>query len=184
MVRIICDFLNRWPYKFVHALLRIVIQKGNLNLQAQTPVVEVSERDADGWINVETPRGDVRTKTVVHATNRWASHLLPDFDNLIFGSRGSLASIKAPKGLIKHSGAQHWDHNVNVSLYSSLGPTDWLAEYYRTTTSNCLHLTTPSSLAGGKPLSHTTRAASSTTTAKTSSLTAYQNSTSPGLPRT
>ncbi|KAH8597734.1 FAD dependent oxidoreductase-domain-containing protein [Bisporella sp. PMI_857] len=102
-----------WPYKFVHALLRIVSQKGNLNLQANTPAVEVSERDADGWITVKTPRGDVRTKVVVHATNRWASHLLPDFGNLIFGSRGSLASIKAPQGFIKNTGAQHWDHIVN-----------------------------------------------------------------------
>ena len=115
---------NRWPYKFVHALLRIVNQKGNLNLQAETPVLEVSERDADGWITVKTPRGDVRTKAVVHATNRWASHLLPDFSSLIFGCRESLASIKAPEGFIKHTGAQHWDHIVNVSLNSSLRPTE------------------------------------------------------------
>ncbi|GAM34504.1 hypothetical protein TCE0_015f02131 [Talaromyces pinophilus] len=101
-----------WAYKFVHALLRIVIQKGNINLQAHTQVVGVSERDADGWITVNTSRGDVRTKTVVHATNRWASHLLSDFENLIFGSRGSLASIQAPEGFIKNSGAQHWDQNV------------------------------------------------------------------------
>lgn len=115
---------NRWPYKFVHALLRIVSQKGNLNLQAETPVLEVSERDADGWITVKTPRGDVQTKAVVHATNRWASHLLPDFGSLIFGCRESLSSIKAPEGFIKHTGAQHWDHIVNVSLNCSLRPTE------------------------------------------------------------
>lgn len=146
--------------------------------------MKVSEKDADGWITVKTRRGDIRTKTVMHATNRWASHLLMDFDKLIFGNRGSLASIKAPQGLIKHSGAQHWDHNVNVSLYSSLGPMESLTKHYRTTTSNYLHLITPSYLAGEKPCSHTTQPASSTTIAKTNSLTAYQNSTSPGLLRT
>jgi hypothetical protein len=112
----------RWPYKFVHALLRIVMEKARLNLQANTAVVAVSERDDNGWITVKTPRGDVRTRTVVHATNRWASHLLPEFGNLIFGGRGTLASIKAPEGFIKHTGAQHWDHVVNVYLPSSLKP--------------------------------------------------------------
>ncbi|KAH6886963.1 FAD dependent oxidoreductase-domain-containing protein [Thelonectria olida] len=102
-----------WPYKFVHALLRIVLEAGNLNLQAHTPAESVSERDAAGWITVKTPRGDVRTKTVVHTTNRWASHLLPEFGNLIFADRATLASIKAPEGFIKHTGAQHWDKNVN-----------------------------------------------------------------------
>ncbi|RDW68474.1 hypothetical protein BP5796_09131 [Coleophoma crateriformis] len=102
-----------WPYKLIHALLRIVLNTGNLNLQAHTPVMNVSERDASGWITVRTSRGDVRTKAVVHATNRWVSHLLPDFDNLIFAGRGTLAAIKAPEGFMKHTGAQHWDSVVN-----------------------------------------------------------------------
>ncbi|KAF9881472.1 FAD dependent oxidoreductase [Colletotrichum karsti] len=102
-----------WPYKFVHALLRILLEAGNLNLQAHTPAESVSERDSEGWFTVKTPRGDVRTKTVVHTTNRWASHLLPEFSNLIFSDRATLASIKAPEGFIKHTGAQHWDSNVN-----------------------------------------------------------------------
>ncbi|KAI4661096.1 uncharacterized protein J4E79_004906 [Alternaria viburni] len=102
-----------WPYKLVHALLRIVLQKGNLNLQAHTPVTDVSPRDAEGWITVKTERGTIRAKTVVHTTNRWASHLLPEFSNLILPDRGAIAAIKAPPGFIKHTGAQHWDSMVN-----------------------------------------------------------------------
>lgn len=60
--------MDSWPYKFVHAMLRIVLDTGKLNLQANTPVLKVSERDQDGYITVSTPRGDVRAKTVVHAT--------------------------------------------------------------------------------------------------------------------
>ena len=78
--------------------------------------MNVLERDPAGWITVKTSRGDVRTKTVVHATNRWASHLLPQFSNLIFASKATLAAIKAPEGFIKHTGAQHWDSVVNVCL--------------------------------------------------------------------
>ncbi|KAK7409069.1 hypothetical protein QQX98_008773 [Neonectria punicea] len=102
-----------WPYKFVHALLRIVLEAGNLNIQAHTPALSVSEQDSDGWITVETPRGAVRTKAVVHTTNRWASHLLPEFTNIIVADRATLAAVPAPEGFIKHTGAQHWDSVVN-----------------------------------------------------------------------
>lgn len=57
-----------WPYKFVHAMLRLVMATGKLNLQANTPAVEVSEKDNDGFITVKTPRGYIRAKAVVHAT--------------------------------------------------------------------------------------------------------------------
>ncbi|KAK8036366.1 hypothetical protein PG991_001503 [Apiospora marii] len=102
-----------WAYKFVHAILRIVLARGNLNVQAHTPVVRVSEKDADGWIHVRTERGEVRTRAVVHATNAWASHLRPEYSNLVLPEKGTLAAIKAPAGFIKHTGAQHWDATVN-----------------------------------------------------------------------
>lgn len=117
---------RRWPYKFVHALLRILLEAGNLNLQAHTPAESVTERDESGWITVKTARGSVRTKAVVHATNRWASHLLPEFGNIIFGNRATLASIKAPEGFIKHTGAQHWDSVVNVCGPQSSTMRKWL----------------------------------------------------------
>jgi glycine/D-amino acid oxidase-like deaminating enzyme len=110
----------RWPYKFVHALLRILLQAGNLGLHANTPVIAVTERDAEGWINVKTNRGSLRARAVVHTTNRWASHLLPEFDKLIMPDRGSVNAIKAPSGFIKHTGAQHWDSTVNVRIKNSL----------------------------------------------------------------
>jgi glycine/D-amino acid oxidase-like deaminating enzyme len=92
-----------------------VLEKGHLNLQANTPVMSVSERDSAGWITVDTDRGVVRTRAVIHTTNRWASHLLPEFEKLILPVKGTVAAIKAPAGFIKHTGAQHWDSVVNVS---------------------------------------------------------------------
>jgi len=100
----------------VHALLRTLLQKGNLNLQAHTPVTKVSERDANGWITVTTARGSTRARTVVHTTNRWASHLLPEFSKLILPLRGPVSAIKAPPGFLKRTGAQHWDAVCNVRL--------------------------------------------------------------------
>jgi glycine/D-amino acid oxidase-like deaminating enzyme len=91
-----------------------MLQKGNLNLQAHTPVTGISERGANGWITITTERGTIRARTVVHTTNRWASHLLPEFSKLILPYRGAIAAIKAPPGFLKHTGAQHWDNSVNV----------------------------------------------------------------------
>ncbi|PVH78497.1 FAD dependent oxidoreductase superfamily [Cadophora sp. DSE1049] len=102
-----------WPYKFVHALLRIVLKTRHLKLYDHTPATHVSERDENGWITVKTPRGEIRTRVVMHATNRWASHLLPNFNKLISAGLSTLAAIKAPEGFIKHTGAQHWDSVVN-----------------------------------------------------------------------
>lgn len=51
-------------------MLRILLSTGKLNLQAKTPALTVSDKDADGWITVTTPRGDVRTRAVIHATVR------------------------------------------------------------------------------------------------------------------
>lgn len=92
------------------------MEKGNLNLQAHTPATSISERDANGWITVKTDRGTIRTRAVVHTTNRWASHLLPEFNKLIMPNRGVVVAIKAPPGFIKHTGAQHWDSRVNVRI--------------------------------------------------------------------
>lgn len=102
-----------WPYKFVHALLRIILATGRLNLQAHTPAERISERDAEGWITVGTARGAVKTRVVIHATNRWAAHLLPELEKLVYPGLATVSAIKAPKGLIKHTGAQHWDSNIN-----------------------------------------------------------------------
>ncbi|KAI7202434.1 hypothetical protein KC343_g5132 [Hortaea werneckii] len=102
-----------WPYKFVHAILRTLLEAGNLNLQAHTPVETISDRGDDGWINVKTDRGSIRTRAVVHATNAFASHLLPELEKLIKPEISTLAAIVAPSRFIKHTGAQHWDSTVN-----------------------------------------------------------------------
>lgn len=56
----------RWPYKFVHAVLRIVLETGKLNLQANTPALSVKEEG--DHVLVETERGIVKAKRVIHAT--------------------------------------------------------------------------------------------------------------------
>jgi hypothetical protein len=95
----------------------------------------------------------VRARTVIHTTNRWASHLRPEFEKLILPEKGTVAAIKAPAGFIKRTGAQHWDSSINVSRaipFSSSKLVSFANKIVRTTTTKChLHTTPSCSAAGG-----------------------------------
>ena len=64
----------------VAAIIRKCLD-GGLNLQTWTPVSSISGSD-DDW-TVHTSRGEVRTPTILHATNAFASGLLPEFVGLV-----------------------------------------------------------------------------------------------------
>ncbi|KAJ1924076.1 hypothetical protein IWQ60_005459 [Tieghemiomyces parasiticus] len=73
-----------WPAKLVWAILEVALRQG-LNLQTYTPVTQVirppvsnsqDPKAAKDWA-VRTPRGVIRARHVIHCTNAWAGHLLP-----------------------------------------------------------------------------------------------------------
>jgi glycine/D-amino acid oxidase-like deaminating enzyme len=84
------------PYKFVCALLEICIKKG-LNLQTNTPVVEVSQhrtRDTKKeWI-VHTQRGNIKASKVILATNAYTAALYPPAAEFIIPTRAQVAAIR------------------------------------------------------------------------------------------
>lgn len=102
-----------WPYKFVVALLRILLSTSAFNLQSNTAVTHVSHRDSrDELMSVTTARGVVKARAVVHATNRWADHLISDLTGLITPTLATVAAVKAPEALLKYTGAQHWGGGI------------------------------------------------------------------------
>lgn len=84
------------PYKFVCALLEISIQKG-MNLQTNTPVVEVSQtKTREGkkqWV-VHTRRGQVMAEKVILATNAYTAALCPPLAEFIIPTRAQVAAIR------------------------------------------------------------------------------------------
>jgi len=70
----------------------------DLILHTHTPVQRITpSSDAYRWI-VHTPRGDIKTKYIIHATNAYASHLLPHLSapkTGIIPTRGQVAAIRA-----------------------------------------------------------------------------------------
>lgn len=88
-----------WPYKLVAWILERLLSKypaPGFNLQTNTPVTSVERHESGtGWV-VTTPRGDIRTRQVLLATNAYTSHLLPAFADLIVPVRGQIGALLPP----------------------------------------------------------------------------------------
>lgn len=77
-------------------LLRRAISAG-ANLQTHTPVVSVSESAGDdGRWTVTTPRGAIRAKWVVFASNAYTSAIAPEYKDRIVPVRGTCSHIVTP----------------------------------------------------------------------------------------
>ncbi|KAI9740281.1 MAG: hypothetical protein M1834_004859 [Cirrosporium novae-zelandiae] len=87
-----------WPYKLITQLLTILVSKG-LNLQTNTPVESISDSpDSSGFWTVSTPRGSIKAKKIVFATNGYTSALLPQYSGKIVPVRGICSRIVVPEG--------------------------------------------------------------------------------------
>ncbi|KAK7418277.1 hypothetical protein QQX98_004062 [Neonectria punicea] len=86
-----------WPSKMVHQLLKKLLDKG-LSLHANTPVSTVSSApDNSGTWMVNTPRGTIKSRKVVFATNGYTGQVLPEYRNSIVPVRGICSHIESPK---------------------------------------------------------------------------------------
>lgn len=99
---------NVWPMKLVTELYYQAYRKSlssnfSLHLHTNTPVTSVTPINSDTssssrhrW-NVHTPRGSVTCNVVLHATNGYASHLLPHMTGPegIIPTRGQIIGTRA-----------------------------------------------------------------------------------------
>ena len=77
-----------WPYKLVCGLLKVSLEKG-LNLQTKTYVTSVSEQlSKDGFFDIETSRGSLKTRKILFATNGYTSAISPEYENVIVPYKG------------------------------------------------------------------------------------------------
>ncbi|KAF5377063.1 hypothetical protein D9757_007696 [Collybiopsis confluens] len=90
---------NFWPLKFVTQLYLLANSSTphfSLKLHTQTPVTSIDSSSSSKQ-NIQTPRGSVQCTHVVHATNAYASHLLPQFGGRkgIVPTRGQIIALRA-----------------------------------------------------------------------------------------
>ncbi|KAJ3862876.1 FAD dependent oxidoreductase [Lentinula novae-zelandiae] len=91
---------NFWPLKFVTQLYLLANSSTphfSLSLHTHTPVTSVTPLSSSRIWSVNTPRGSVKCSHVLHATNGYASHLLPQFGgpNGIIPTRGQIVVMRA-----------------------------------------------------------------------------------------
>lgn len=84
------------PYKFVCGILELCLKMG-LNLQTNTPVVEVSQvptrQGKKRWI-VHTDRGAIAAEKVILATNAYTAALYPPLSEFIVPTRAQIAALR------------------------------------------------------------------------------------------
>lgn len=93
-----------WPYKLIAFILEDLIKEGHLNLQTKTPVTKIApyadnpEGSAPTGPRhiLHTPRGTIKARHVILATNAYTSHLLPEFADLIVPERGVMTALLPP----------------------------------------------------------------------------------------
>lgn len=98
-----------WPYKLIAFILEKEIKDGRLNLQTKTPVTKIEPcTDDNADANpptataprqqlLHTPRGPIKARHVILATNGYTSHLLPEFSDLIVPERGIMTALLPPR---------------------------------------------------------------------------------------
>ncbi|PVH75170.1 FAD dependent oxidoreductase [Cadophora sp. DSE1049] len=77
-------------YKFVLGVLKLCLSKG-LDLYTNTPATKLS-RGHDGSWNIDTPRGRIKAKKIVLATNGYTAFLHRDFQGSIVPLRGQITA--------------------------------------------------------------------------------------------
>lgn len=106
-----------WPYKFVTGVFDHLLQKcpNDIHIETNTPVTNIqkSTKENDFPFSVETPRGSIKCRNVVHCTNGHVSHLLPQLKGCIYPVRGQMSAQNAgeefPAYGRKHSWLMNYD---------------------------------------------------------------------------
>lgn len=88
-----------WPYKMILHLLKTLVTSESVNLQTHTPVHDVKP-SPNGGFTIETSRGKMHAKKVVHATNGYVKSLLPEYAANIVPCKGICCHIAVPEGQI------------------------------------------------------------------------------------
>lgn len=68
-------------------------------MYTHTPAVSVTESDVKGSWMVNTSRGSIRARKVVHTTNAYASALLPELAGLVTPTKGMSCQIWNHQGI-------------------------------------------------------------------------------------
>ncbi|KAJ9137545.1 FAD dependent oxidoreductase superfamily protein [Pleurostoma richardsiae] len=106
-----------WPYRLVTALLARLVEDhpGRFSLENHTPVCTINHDpqclEVDGRpYTLTTPRGTIRAKKVIHCTNGYSAHLIPNLVGKLYPLRGTMSVQKLGPGFPSLGGSVSWSH--------------------------------------------------------------------------
>ncbi|RSL62885.1 hypothetical protein CEP54_005484 [Fusarium duplospermum] len=110
-----------WPYRLVTILQKrlLDLHKGRFSLETNTAVTSVSHQDTSSGepeYLLQTTRGAIKAKTVIHCTNGYASHLLPSLTGKIYPLRGTM-SVQDPGASFPRVGDRYLWTMMHQSRY-------------------------------------------------------------------
>ncbi|KAI1190342.1 FAD dependent oxidoreductase [Nemania serpens] len=111
-----------WPYKLVAWVLETLLRDHDaavFNLQTNTPVTRLerghgpsSSSSSSVWV-AHTPRGEVRAREVLLATNAYTSYLLPGLTDVIVPVRGQICALEPPPGAAQLAHSYVWTKDAS-----------------------------------------------------------------------
>ncbi|KAF9448837.1 DAO-domain-containing protein [Macrolepiota fuliginosa MF-IS2] len=120
------------PYRLVTGILTRLLRSypSSFHIFTHTPCTNIlaSTSAHESLYTICTPKGNIRARHVIHATNAWASHLLPGMRTKIFPARAVMTAQLPRPGLGKTK--SDWRGMRSFVLYpsSSFGCFDYLTQ--------------------------------------------------------
>ncbi|KAF4458110.1 hypothetical protein F53441_118 [Fusarium austroafricanum] len=90
-----------WPYRLITILQKRLLgaHKGRFGIETNTPVHSISSQGATGQPEhmylLQTPRGVIAARKIIHCTNGYSSYLLPNLTGAVYQLRGTV-SVQDP----------------------------------------------------------------------------------------
>ncbi|GME37126.1 putative FAD dependent oxidoreductase protein [Neofusicoccum parvum] len=84
-----------WPYRLVSSVWKSLLTQfpSILSIETTTPVKSISSTDSDLYpFQLHTPRGILKSRHVVHATNAFTGHLIPGLREKMTGLRAHMSA--------------------------------------------------------------------------------------------
>lgn len=98
-----------------------LISNDSFQLFTRTPCSNITSNTNGGTYTVHTPRGEIKTRHVIHATNAWSSHLLPGMRTRIIPTRLHMSTQRPGQGLMptKTHATSNWAGSRGFVFYSN-----------------------------------------------------------------
>lgn len=87
-----------FPYKWISKVWGDLIKGGKINVQTNTTVHAIDDRDGAEFAVVKTTRGEIKARKVVHATNAWLGYLLPELTPFVSPVRANVVHFTPGEG--------------------------------------------------------------------------------------